>query len=146
MVIDPICCLTVDESTERRAFFNGKTVYFCSEHCREKFLSIPDADKPKSMPQGTAAHTCARHPELWQEDPCDCPKCRMAMEPATKPAETHGQWGPESHDMTVRSRIAAALILPVLRGWSAITRGHIKPPAQYILKSREGLRTTVPSA
>jgi len=36
MAIDPICGMNVDEATARSAERDGKTVYFCSEHCRQK--------------------------------------------------------------------------------------------------------------
>ncbi len=39
--IDPICGMTVDTATALHAEREGKTSYFCSEHCREKFLSTP---------------------------------------------------------------------------------------------------------
>ena len=135
MVIDPICCLTVDESTERRARFNGETVYFCSEHCRDTFLAATDAEKYKITHQRAGAHTCARHPELWQENPCDCPKCRMALEPTGKPAETDGRVEAGPHDLTDRFRIANALVLSVKRWWRGIATGPVKPPVRYILKS-----------
>ena len=39
MAKDPICGMTVDEATALRAERDGQTFYFCSEHCRKKFLS-----------------------------------------------------------------------------------------------------------
>ena len=39
--LDPICGMTVDEATAIHAERDGKTFYFCSEHCREKFLASP---------------------------------------------------------------------------------------------------------
>jgi len=39
--IDPICGMTVDTTTALHAERDGKTSYFCSEQCREKFLSTP---------------------------------------------------------------------------------------------------------
>jgi P-type Cu+ transporter len=38
---DPICGMTVDEATALHAERDGKTYYFCSDHCRQKFLSTP---------------------------------------------------------------------------------------------------------
>lgn len=38
MAIDPICGMTVDEATARSGERDGKTFFFCSEHCRQKFL------------------------------------------------------------------------------------------------------------
>ena len=39
MTKDPICGMTVDETTALRAERGGEAFYFCSEHCRKKFLS-----------------------------------------------------------------------------------------------------------
>mgnify|MGYP001792404515 CR=1 FL=1 len=39
---DPICGMTVDEATALHAERDGKTFYFCSDHCRQKFLSTPN--------------------------------------------------------------------------------------------------------
>jgi len=47
-VKDPICGMTVDEATAIHAERDGKTFYFCGEHCREKFLSTPAGAKPKN--------------------------------------------------------------------------------------------------
>ena len=43
---DPICGMTVNEATALHAERDGQTFYFCSEHCRQKFLSAPAAAKP----------------------------------------------------------------------------------------------------
>ena len=44
---DPICGMTVDEATALHAEREGKTFYFCSDHCRQKFLSTPADTKPE---------------------------------------------------------------------------------------------------
>ena len=38
MAKDPICGMTVGESSPLRAGRDGQTYYFCSEHCRKKFV------------------------------------------------------------------------------------------------------------
>jgi Cu+-exporting ATPase len=38
MTKDPICGMLVDEATALRAEREGQTHYFCSEHCRQKFI------------------------------------------------------------------------------------------------------------
>ena len=38
---DPVCGMTVDEASAHHAERAGKTFYFCSDHCRQKFLSAP---------------------------------------------------------------------------------------------------------
>lgn len=44
--IDPICGMTVDTGTALQAERDGETFCFCSEHCREKFLSTPAGTRP----------------------------------------------------------------------------------------------------
>jgi len=44
---DPICGMTVDEATALHAERDGKTYYFCSAGCRQKFLSTPAGTKPE---------------------------------------------------------------------------------------------------
>ncbi len=45
---DPVCGMTVDEATALQAERDGKKFYFCSDHCRQKFLSTPDSAKSKN--------------------------------------------------------------------------------------------------
>jgi len=37
--IDPVCGMKVDKKIETE--YNGKSYYFCCEHCREEFLKNP---------------------------------------------------------------------------------------------------------
>lgn len=41
MAIDVICGMKVQESTAFKSEYRGKTYYFCSEHCKEKFDQNP---------------------------------------------------------------------------------------------------------
>ena len=43
---DPICGMTVNEVTALHAERDGKTFYFCSDHCRQKFRSAAANAKP----------------------------------------------------------------------------------------------------
>ena len=47
---DPICGMSVDEATALHAERDGKTSYFCSDHCRQKFLSAPAGAKSEAKP------------------------------------------------------------------------------------------------
>lgn len=49
---DPICGMTVDESTALHSLHDGKTFYFCSTHCQQKFLAVPAGAKPKDQSGG----------------------------------------------------------------------------------------------
>jgi len=49
---DPVCGMTVDEATAIHVERGGKTFYFCSEHCRQKFVSTPAGAKPANKSGG----------------------------------------------------------------------------------------------
>jgi len=49
---DPICGMTVDESSALSAERDGKTFYFCSDHCRQKFMSAPAGEKAEEKSHG----------------------------------------------------------------------------------------------
>ena len=119
---DPICGMTVDKATAIHADRDGENFYFCSDHCRQKFLSTPAATKQEEKsvttkqeekPQDKAIYTCPMHPEVQQNHPGDCPKCGMALEPKTVTAGTDDEENVELRDMTRRFWIGAALTLPV---------------------------------
>jgi Cu+-exporting ATPase len=49
---DPICGMTVNEATALHAERDGEKFYFCSDHCRKKFLSAVVAAKPEDKSGG----------------------------------------------------------------------------------------------
>ena len=49
---DPICGMTVDETTAIHTERDGKTFYFCSDHCRQQFLSTPAGAEPEGKSGG----------------------------------------------------------------------------------------------
>ena len=117
MAIDPVCGMTVDESSPLRAEHAGKTYFFCNPGCRAKFVAGPewyvDGGAPhEAMGDPDAIYTCPMHPEVRQKGPGACPFCGMALEPAMVTLED----GPNLDliDMTRRFWIAAALGLPVM--------------------------------
>ena len=113
MAIDPVCGMTVDEVSALHADRDGRSFYFCSEHCRTSFLSAPASAKHENKPPGNAMFTCPMHPEVQQDHPGACPKCGMALEPMTVTAGAGDHENAELHDMTRRFWIGAALALPV---------------------------------
>jgi Cu+-exporting ATPase len=95
MAIDPICGMTVDEATARSAERDGQTVYFCSEHCRHKFLHseskaktntardhVSHGQESTSAGQTSGKYTCPMHSEVQSNKPGSCPKCGMALDPS----------------------------------------------------------------
>jgi Cu+-exporting ATPase len=89
--IDPICGMDVDISpASLQHEHNGKTYYFCSEHCLTKFKTDPEgyisSKKQPSTdeePVAVRQYTCPMDPEIVQDHPGSCPKCGMALEPMT---------------------------------------------------------------
>ena len=86
-------------------------------------LPTKATDAPDGAPAARPSHdnrgvvyTCPMHPEVQQDHGGPCPKCGMALEPATPSADGAGAdntEGGELRDMTLRFWIGAALTLPV---------------------------------
>jgi P-type Cu+ transporter len=118
-VRDPVCGMTVDpHKTSHRAEHAGRTYYFCSAGCRQKFAADParylapaEAEAPPPVPAGTI-YTCPMHPQIRQAGPGACPICGMALEPELVSAEAAPN--PELADMTRRFWVGLVLTLPVL--------------------------------
>ena len=101
--------MTVDEATALSAERGGEKFYFCSEHCRQKFLGQTQPMPPLSAkpehgghshhqndehrdhshhghehatikPSAGAKYFCPMHPEVIADKPGSCPKCGMALE------------------------------------------------------------------
>ncbi len=89
---DPICGMDVDERTGISFERDDEVFFFCSEHCKNKFIAQTEIDKKTSShcspsrnkDDGAATHfkyVCPMHPEIIQEGPGNCPKCGMSLEP-----------------------------------------------------------------
>lgn len=101
MAIDPICGMTVAETSPIYAERDGQKYYFCCEHCRTKFLagSAPEACEtgpllqlsfgatpPKKKPG--KAYFCPMCPGVESDHPDSCSVCGMALERAHPPSAT----------------------------------------------------------
>jgi len=118
--IDPVCGMTVTLKPDTRtAEFDGRTYFFCSARCFEKFVAEPQRYLAESEPATISAQadgdgvewTCPMHPEIVRHHPGSCPLCGMALEPRTpgRAAEPNA----ELVDMTRRFWIGLALTAPV---------------------------------
>jgi Cu+-exporting ATPase len=116
---DPVCGMTVDPATARhRREHRGRTYWFCSGGCAQKFEGAPASYLKGERPGAKAApadaiYTCPMHPEIQQVGPGDCPICGMALEPRTITAADE-EPSEELRDMTRRFWVSAALALPLL--------------------------------
>ena len=110
--------MDVDPHTAKhRTEYRGRTYYFCSARCRERFEAepqkylAPEPVKAEPVPEGTI-YTCPMHPEIRQVGPGSCPICGMALEPVTVTAKAGPN--PELLDMTRRFWISLVLTVPVV--------------------------------
>ncbi len=122
--LDPVCGMTVDpRHAAGSSAYQGKTYYFCSKGCVARFETNPEkylhpAAPPETMDtEITAAgieYTCPMHPEVRQIGPGSCPKCGMALEPATLTIANADEVNPEYIDMRRRFWFSTALTAPLL--------------------------------
>jgi Cu+-exporting ATPase len=130
---DPVCGMDVVPETAAGSIeHDGRTIYFCSRHCLERFRADParyaatgrhpeqggllmrnpsfSAAAPPA-PAGTQ-YTCPMHPEIVRDRPGACPICGMALEPMTVLADDEAD--PELDDMTRRFWVCLAFTVPLL--------------------------------
>lgn len=97
--LDPVCGMRVDpEHAAGKSTYQGQSYYFCSTGCQAKFDGDPEKYlHPGAQPEAMHAveYTCPMHPEVRQLGPGSCPKCGMALEPATFTAATLDEVNPE---------------------------------------------------
>jgi P-type Cu+ transporter len=116
--LDPVCGMTVDPARAAgTSTYGGRTIYFCSEHCKSKFDADPAAYVGQAKPEAPAAPpaatewTCPMHPEIVRDRPGSCPFCGMALEPRTIRIDDDN---PELREMSRRFWISAALTVPLV--------------------------------
>ncbi len=114
-VIDPVCGMKVDPAKAAATVgYKGATFYFCGQGCAAKFRSDPEKYlKPKEMPapprpptkaEQKTNYICPMDPEVSKLGPGACPKCGMALEPATVTAPvTRTEYTCPMHPKIVRS-------------------------------------------
>ncbi|MGZ3796502.1 MAG: heavy metal translocating P-type ATPase [Pseudobdellovibrionaceae bacterium] len=116
--IDPVCGMKVNPESAKggSSTFEGKTYYFCSSHCKEKFAQNPSSyltPPAKKIEPQNVEYTCPMHPEIRQIGPGTCPICGMALEPLTFSPEQEEN-SSEYIDMRKRFWVSAALSIPLL--------------------------------
>src|SRR5882757_8790825 len=130
---DPVCGMTVaPEKAAGKVEHAGKTYYFCSKGCAERFSGEPKkflaasgtapaehgamqrtgADASHTADEKKVRYTCPMHPQIIQIGPGSCPICGMVLEPIDVFADVEAD--PEYDSMRLRFWISAALSLPVL--------------------------------
>jgi P-type Cu+ transporter len=104
IVTDPVCGMQVRPDTAAAKHEHGdQTFYFCSHHCLAKFKEDPEkflkqqshgqpapmhapavpASRDRSRDEHGPYYVCPMDPEVRESKAGTCPKCGMALEPAT---------------------------------------------------------------
>lgn len=108
---DPVCGMIVDPAKAAATIdHHGITFYFCGQGCATKFRADPEKylqPKPQAAPTKKEQQTeyiCPMDPEVRQLGPGSCPKCGMALEPATIEApQSRTEYTCPMHPEIVRS-------------------------------------------
>ncbi|WP_296283308.1 heavy metal translocating P-type ATPase [uncultured Acinetobacter sp.] len=140
--IDPVCGMTVDQSTDLKTDYQGQTYYFCHPSCLDKFKNDPEPYlipmDQRTAPEGMddVLFTCPMDPEIVQKGPGTCPICGMALEPM-QPTLDEGP-NPELVDFSNRfwKTLPLTLIVFVLAMGShihAFIPQHIQPWIELVL-------------
>ena len=126
---DPVCGMSVEESSEHHARHRGQGYFFCSGRCRERFLADPLSfleEAPSGDVAGngdpTVEYTCPMHPEVQQLGPGTCPLCGMSLEPSAPSLENEAEEA-ELRDMSRRLLVSTVLTTPLV----AISMGDLLP-------------------
>ncbi|PXX95794.1 heavy metal translocating P-type ATPase [Halomonas sp. LBP4] len=85
MAKDPVCGMNVDPAAAESLEHRGERYHFCGSHCAERFREDPDAvladTSAAAEPSGRANYFCPMCPGVESDEPGECPKCGMALEP-----------------------------------------------------------------
>ncbi len=133
-VLDPVCGMSIaPEDATGTVEYKGKTYYFCNPSCEEKFHEHPEnyvgAERPASaaVPAGVE-YTCPMDPEVRQIGPGSCPKCGMALEPATiAPPQTRTEYTCPMHPEIVRNEPGACPICGMALEPREVTGEEVNP-------------------
>lgn len=96
---DPVCGMNIDPAKAAGSQeYRDQLYFFCSTSCLEKFHLNPEkhasssaavprtsgvGEQPAEITMAQVEYACPMHPEVRQIGPGDCPKCGMALEPAS---------------------------------------------------------------
>jgi len=96
---DPVCGMNINPAKAAGSQeYRDQLYFFCSTSCLEEFHLNPEkyasssaavprtsgvGEQPAEITKAPVQYTCPMHPEVRQIGPGDCPKCGMALEPAS---------------------------------------------------------------
>jgi Cu+-exporting ATPase len=99
LAFDPVCGMKINPLTAAETVQHlGTDIHFCSRGCAasfrtdpDKYLELKQSEHPRptsSTTDSEADYICPMDPEVLKKGPGTCPKCGMALEPATVLAVT----------------------------------------------------------
>jgi P-type Cu+ transporter len=138
-VKDPVCGMDVDPAPAAgKIEHQGKTYYFCSQRCLEKFRTSPEnflepkttAETRPTRSEGApgAVWICPMDPEVRADKPGPCPICGMALEPETPQAGARTEYTCPMHPEIVRSEPGACPICGMALEPRTVTAGSAEDP------------------
>jgi P-type Cu+ transporter len=93
LATDPVCGMKVDRAkAAATAVDEGTTFFFCCEGCSARFQAEPgrylqhwatETPRVSTWGEESTEYICPMDPEVSQMGPGSCPRCGMALEPAT---------------------------------------------------------------
>src|SRR5438132_4711203 len=112
---DPVCGMQVVPARAHSSLVHeGRSYFFCSAHCAERFRAEPARYlRPRATvpPAPGTEYTCPMHPEVVRSAPGACPLCGMTLEARAPSAEEEAS--PELADMSRRFWLSLILTLPL---------------------------------
>ena len=135
LVRDPVCGMMIEpQDAVSKQEFEGREYYFCNRSCANKFAADPQsflqpAEKPVSMPdRQDSEYICPMDPEVHQTGPGSCPKCGMALEPASISAPpTRTEYTCPMHPQIVRPEPGSCPICGMALEPKEVTAEEVNP-------------------
>jgi P-type Cu+ transporter len=99
----------LDHPAGGKTVFEGREIGFCGSKCKASFEADPQrylGEQRPSAPSAPADTTwvCPMDPEVEADRPGPCPRCGMALEPATPVQSTRVEWTCPMHPQIVRDQ------------------------------------------
>lgn len=140
MEVDPVCGMTVEpEKAAGHSEYQGKHFSFCSLGCKKKFDAEPERylrpqrhdGRPATSSDANMEYICPMDPEVHQMGSGSCPKCGMALEPATvAPPSVRTEYTCPMHPEIVRSEPGSCPICGMALEPREVTAEEANPELQ----------------